>query len=424
MCFRPLRRQAIRELCMNDVNGRVLVVGAFRFPTGDAAAARVLGIAKSLRHGGCEVIFGGWEPRPRLVDDNGKGGFEYEGFPYVSQDEFRSGQLSALKRLLRYFLAGSNTLRWIRSMPKGSVQTVIAYQGGSLFLLRLMFLCRLRGLRLIADCTEWYDAEGLVGGRLGIVHLDNEFRMRFVNRMIGQLVVVSQFLRDYYERRGCDVIRVPPTIDLGEPKWRHVERKANSGPLRLIYAGVPGKKDLLASVLYGLRTLKNEGKMVVLDLLGPSKEDLLLCANGDHALIDDLRDVLVFHGRVPQETVPGLVSRADFSILLRPLKRVSAAGFSTKFVESLAAGVPVMANRTGDIDRFVEDGRQGILLPGVTEADFVHGVRRALALSTSELSAMRAYAMECAKEHFAYERYSESLGQFVRGGLSAGVDGS
>ena len=47
MCFRPLRRQAIRELCMNDVNGRVLVVGAFRFPTGDAAAARVLGIAKS-----------------------------------------------------------------------------------------------------------------------------------------------------------------------------------------------------------------------------------------------------------------------------------------------------------------------------------------------------------------------------------------
>lgn len=409
---------------MSKVNGRVLIVGAFRFPTGDAAAARVLGIAKSLRSAGCEVIFGGWERGPRPTDDNGRGGFEYEGFQYVSQDEFRSGQLSALKRLMRYFLAGSNTLRWIKSMPRGSFQTVIAYHGGSLFLLRLSLLCRLRGLRLIADCTEWYDAEGLVGGRFGVAHLDSEFRMRFVNRLIGQLIVISHFLRDYYQRRGCDVIRIPPTIDLREPKWQGVERKARGGALRLIYAGVPGKKDLLASALYGLRTLKNEGAVVVLELLGPSREDLLLCLDGDQALIDDLCDVLVFHGRVPQETVPALVSRADFSILLRPVKRVSAAGFSTKLVESLAAGVPVMANRTGDIDRYVEDGRQGILLQGVTEGDFVAGVRRALALPTSELSAMRAYALECAEAFFDCEQYSASLGQFVSGRRSKDVDGS
>lgn len=408
---------------MNNLNSRVLIVGAFRFPTGDAAAARVLGIAKSLRRVGCDVIFGGWEQKGN-VDDNGHRGADFQGFPYVSQDEFRSTQLFAAKRLLRYLLAGSNTLRWIKGMPKDSVHTVIAYHGGSLFLMRLALLCRLRGIRLIADCTEWYAAEGLIGGRFGIAHLDNEFRMRFVNRMIGRLVVISHYLREYYEWRGCEVVRVPPTIDLSERKWPALESKSKNGPFRLIYAGVPGKKDLLSAVLYGLRSLKREGKVVLLDLLGPSCEDLLACVDGDQALIDDLGDALVFHGRVPQETVPSLLARADFSILLRPLKRLSAAGFSTKLVESLAAGLPVMANRTGDIDRYIEDGRQGILLEGVTEEDFVSGVRRALELSTTELTAMRAHARKCAEDFFVYERYSEVLGRFVSGQCDADMGGS
>lgn len=398
---------------MSQTRNSILILGAFRFPNGDAAAARVLGVGKALRQAGYEVAFAGWEQSGRPEDVDGNGVCSYEGFSYCSQDEFRTGQLSPLRRLLRYLLAGSNTLKCLKSTRTENVRAIIAYHGGSLFLLRLALFCRLRGIKLIADCTEWYDPEGLVGGRFGIAHLDNEFRMRFVNRLIGRLIVISHFLQDYYSARSCQVVRVPPTIDLAEQKWPVSVEQRSRAVLSLVYAGVPGKKDLLSSALYGIRLLKNEGISIVLNLLGPSRADLLACVEGDVRLLDDLDGALVFHGRVAQETVPRVVAQSDFSVLLRPVKRVSSAGFSTKLVESLAAGVPVIANRTGDIDRYVNDGQEGILLADTTLEAFVAGVRRVLAMPESELLRMKHAARSCAERSFAYGEYSEALTKFV-----------
>lgn len=398
---------------MNQARNGILILGAFRFPNGDAAAARVLGVGKALRSAGYKVAFAGWEQSERAQDSDGNGGFSYEGFSYCSQDEFRTGQLSPIRRVLRYLLAGSNTLKWLKVIDTESVCAIVSYHGGSFFLLRLALFCRLRGIKLITDCTEWYDPEGLIGGRFGIVHLDNEFRMRFVNRLIGRLIVISHFLEDYYSARSCQIVRVPPTIDLSEQKWPvMVERRAGA-VLSLVYAGVPGKKDLLSSALYGIRFLKDEGVSIVLNLLGPSRADVLACVEGDVHLLDDLQGELVFHGRVTQEMVPRVVAQSDFSILLRPVKRVSSAGFSTKLVESLAAGVPVIANRTGDIDRYVNDGQEGILLADTTVEAFVASVRRILAMPESELLRMRHAARSCAERSFVYGEYSEALANFV-----------
>lgn len=398
---------------MNNGRKRILIVGAFRFPNGDAAAARVLGIGKSLRQAGYAVSFVGWEQTGRPEDDDGNGKFRYEGFQYYSQNEFRTGHLSPFRRLIRYLLAGSSSLRWLKSTRTKDLQAVVVYHGGALFLLRLAVFCKLNGIRLIADCTEWYDAEGLVGGRFGVVHLDNEFRMRFVNRLIGRLIVISNFLHDYYQARSCDVLCVPPTIDLAEGKWGATVRSRANTALSLVYAGVPGKKDLLSSALYGIRALRIEGISIVLNLLGPSKADLLVCVDGDTLLLDELEGALVFHGRVAQEAVPKIVAQSDFSILLRPVKRVSSAGFPTKLVESLAAGVPVIANHTGDIDRYVTDGQEGILLTDTTVDAFVVGIRRALAMSGAELVRMRESARCCAEKSFAYGGYSDVLADFV-----------
>lgn len=400
---------------MNQTRNAILILGAFRFPNGDAAAARVLGVGKALRKAGYDVGYAGWEQSARPEDGDGSGNFSYEGFSYCSQGEFRTGQLPPLRRLLRYLLAGSNTLKWLKSVRTENVRAIIAYHGGSLFLLRLAIFCRLHGIKLIADCTEWYDPEGLVGGRFGVVHLDNEFRMRFVNRLIGRLIVISCFLQDYYRAHSCQVVRVPPTIDFTEQKWLVAkgEHSRSRDFLSLVYAGVPGKKDLLSSALYGIRLLKNQGVSIVLNLVGPSREDLLSCVGGDISLLDDLEGVLVFHGRVSQEEVPRIVAQSDFSILLRPVKRVSSAGFSTKLVESLAVGVPVIANCTGDINQYIRDGREGVLLADTTAEDFVLGIKRILAMSEIDLHKMRCYAKECARNSFSYDNYSDLLSIFI-----------
>ena len=89
---------------------------------------------------------------------------------------------------------------------------------------------------------------------------------------------------------------------------------------------------------------------------------------------------MVFHGRVPQSMVPKCLAQMDFSVLLRPNARYAEAGFPTKLVESLSAGVPILANPTSDITQYVRDGREGVLLADHSPKAFAAGVERALAM--------------------------------------------
>ena len=395
---------------------KIIYTGAFRFPDGDAAAARVLGVGKALRDAGYEVVFAGWEEHEREQDRRPDGRYAYEGFHYKSQADLRSKPLSPIKRLIRYLYAGENTLNWLSSYQLDDVAAIIVYHGGSLFLSRMALFCKARGIKLIVDCTEWFDPAHLVGGRFGLIRIDEEIRMRYQNVKIGKVLAVSSYLERYYLQRGCDVLRVPPLIDLTEPKWSFPDNIAPSGQnkLKLAYAGTPGKKDLLGNVLRGLSILKRDGIEVELNLFGPSRQAAAECLGADAYVLGELGDTVIFHGRIPQSEVPSSVAANDFSVLLRPIARYAQAGFSTKLVESLAAGVPVLANVTSDIAEFVRDGKEGFLLPDHSPSSFAAGVKRALALSKEQKETMRRSARLRAKSSFDYREYVEPLGAFFK----------
>lgn len=394
---------------------QIIYTGEFRFPNGDAGAARVLGIGKALRKAGYDVVFAGWEDRERSEDFQSDGGHAYQEFRYWSQGDLRCTQLSPLKRLFRYIMAGSNTLRWLRSIDLSDVKAIIAYHGGSLFLFRLNSFCKKNGIKLIVDCTEWYDARHLVGGRFGLVSLDNEIRMRLINTWIGVLLPISSYLENYYLTKGCRVLRIPPLVDLDESKWVIPDNiiPTDKSGLRLTYAGTPAKKDLLGNALRGLSILKDEGITVELHLIGPTRDDVTKCLDNDAFILDYLGDAITFYGRVSQSDVPHLIANCDFSLLLRPLERYAQAGFSTKLVESLAAGVPVIANPTSDIKGFIRDGIEGLLLADHSPEAFVVGVKRALNIPQAQRQVMRSNARLLAETSFDCRVYVKQLRTFM-----------
>ena len=51
-----------------------------------------------------------------------------------------------------------------------------------------------------------------------------------------------------------------------------------------------------------------------------------------------------------------------FSIFMRSHRRSSDAGFPTKLAESLAAETPVLADKTGDIPYYIENGKNGFVV--------------------------------------------------------------
>jgi len=394
---------------------RIIYTGCFCFPDGDAAAARVLGIGNALRAAGHEVIFAGWEDCGRSVDLQNDGTYLFQGFQYISQNEFRFKKLPLLQRLKHYLMMGKNTLRWLSDGALQQGNIVIVNHGFSLFLFKLLSLCKQRNAKLIIDCTEWYEPSHLIGGRFGLVRLDNEIRMRLINSRIGWVLPISSYLENFYATKKCCVLRIPPLVDIKDLKWAIPEKTVSRNHnLRLIYAGSPGKKDLLDTVLRGLCVLRDEGVAVELHLVGPSREAVANCLGSDASILDSLADATVFHGRVPQSEVPRLLATADFSILIRPRQRYAEAGFPTKLVESLSAGVPVIANPTSDIAEYVQDGKEGILLTDHSVAAFVVGVKRALAMSHEQVETMSRNAFLRAEASFDYRRYVEQLEAFVQ----------
>ncbi len=392
---------------------KIYYVGAFSFPEGDAGAARVLNVGKALRELNYEVVFGGWQEESPEAERRADGSSFYQGFRYYSLNEFRQTKLNSASRLFHYLLRGGKTVQWLAAQGLSNNDCVIAYGGASAFLLRLRSLCRERGASLISDCVEWYEPKHLVGGRFGLARWDQELKMRYVNKRAGKIIAISTYLEKYYKAAGCGVIRIPPLVDIGENKWQPVERPHKSDNcLNIAYAGSPGKKDLLGNILEGVALSRKNGNRVQLNLIGPSPQDAASCLEPNSRILNELEGAITFCGRIPQSKVPAFLQQSDFSVLLRPNERYARAGFPTKIVESLAAGVPVIANPTGDIAQFVGDGEEGILLPDPSAGSFVLGIQRILEMPPERRMEMGLTARRRAVRNFHYQGFVPACRDF------------
>jgi glycosyltransferase involved in cell wall biosynthesis len=397
---------------------RIIYTGAFRFPDGDAAAARVIGIGRALRSVGYDVEFAGWESDER-PEDFVDGRYEYDGFPYTSLGELRTQPLRAVARVLRYARMGEHTIDWLSRTDLSGVAAIVAYHGTSRFLSRLRKFCDHHGIALILDVTEWYDPSHRVGGRLGIVAADDAYRMRIVNREVGNIIAISSYLETYYSQRGCRTIRVPPLVNLREPRWTSPKPPApDPETVRVAYAGSPGKKDLLGTIIRAAAAAVRGGAPIELLIIGPSRDEVLSCLGADASLERELGGRLDVRGRVPHDDVPDLLRSADFTVLLRPPARYAEAGMPTKLVESFAAGVPIIANLTGDLRRFLQHGTNAIIVEGADSDALCRGMLEASRLSSATRQNMRKEAFRSAEIHFEFSRYGEDLGRFFEAAIA------
>lgn len=390
---------------------RIVYTGSFRFPEGDAAAARVLGIAKALRQEGYEVIIAGGEEEGPPQDRDTSKGYYYQGFRCLPQGHLsRSG--SSVRCAYEYVWRGCSTARWLGTQQRLGIDAIIAYDPGTPLLLRLDRFARSARVPLILDLAEWHQGSHLPGGWLGLRSIDTELRMRYLHATSGHVITISSYLADFYRAKGSRVIRVPPLVDLAEPKWQTVLSKA-SRPLRLVYAGNPGKKDLLPNIIRGLALLGNKRQDVQLHLIGVTPEQVAALWGAEGAPPARSDRTIVWRGRVSQSCVPQILAACDYSVLLRPHSRYAEAGFPTKLVESLSAGLPIITNVTSDISEYVQDLDQGAIVPGYTPIAFAKTVERVLSLSSEHHQRMREKAKERAMLSFDYRGYAQQIGQFV-----------
>lgn len=330
---------------------RILYVGGFELPDKNAAAQRVLGIAKALRVLGYEVVFLDVD---KTVQGNGLSEVHTtEGFPTYSQRH--AADMKGLIRYAGYPLHAEEILdKW------DDWHGVIAYNYPAFALSRLNRICKKRNIRLYADCTEWYSYEGFSPKKL-LIQADSFLRMRFVQKRLDGMIAISRYLERYY-RKHLKTVVLPPMIDSDDPKWRRTERERHSARLQLVYAGSTGAHKDRLNVM--VRAIPGISEQVCLSVVGITAEKYLQLYPNDRALIAELTETgaLCFRGRLSHREAIEAVKNADLTLFFRQKSRLTSAGFPTKFVESVSCGTPVVTTDTSDLKDYSKDGKNAALL--------------------------------------------------------------
>jgi glycosyltransferase involved in cell wall biosynthesis len=326
--------------------------------------------------------------------------------PLPSDVELVTIRAAGRSRATRYLLRLSRPLRVLRALRHHGVrrgQVAAVCLPISLMSLSTWLVVRL-ALRcpIVVDALERHDPEQFPHGRLTPHFLRHRWTSMLGARLADRVITVSSTLGRRFAGRRRPVLVVPPQVDCDEyakpdPPSVHIG-------LRLLYAGTPGAKDRLDILVEGLTRLSDADR---------ARIELRIAGAGEPSGWAGPPQV-TFLGRIPRSQVLALLARSHFSLLVRPVGGYAEAGFPSKVPESLAAGCPVLLNHTSDLNQYIVDGREGIVLAGPTADDVADGLRAALALDDAAWLRMSGAARVQARVSFDYRGWVPAVADFLR----------
>lgn len=364
----------------------IIYFGNVLYPDLDAASHRTIGNAKALKELGYKVVLIGTrkgENRPVLETKEEFAGFDI----YYFADSETAGQWND-------YLFGFDPLKVVMK-EQDNVKSVILYNHPAISTKKVYSYCHRRGIKVYADCTEWFDPQGFSVHNV-IKKLDTWYRMRHVNGKLDGVIAISSFLDKYYQEKGCKTICVPPLIDLAQNKWFVTDNDTANGHngIELVYVGNPGAgtKDKLSMIIRSLALLRQNHPDVSfkLDIIGMNKEQY------HDVFKEDIEgyDFVTFLGRKPNVEALSHIKRSDYTIFLRENNLICTAGFPTKFSESIACGTPVLTNLSSDLGRYLKDGQNGFTMDITSEMSLVDSLLKALTVNKEKISEMKKLCRE------------------------------
>ncbi|ALH82286.1 glycosyltransferase [Sphingopyxis macrogoltabida] len=391
---------------------RIWIIGHFDTRESAAASLRVRGTAQALRIAGHDVhiydvrrgVPSGGENWSITVPD---GQADLSG---ISIDEYAEGFLSSSSPGIRgLFLGDAITEQLCRSDARPDL--IILYGTHLGYVRRLRRLCDEWRIPFVLDVVEWYAAEDLPGGRFGPYAFSNMLSMRWASLGADGFFVISERLADHYGRTGKPVVTVPPLFAEAaatESKW-----SAGDGRLHLVYAGSPGNKEAFGTLIGGLGIAAARGTAITLHVVGITEADLRAVPGGPGWLDRPDAAKTICYGRVANARAQEIVSRSDFSLLLRPLRRSNQFGFPSKLAESMMLGTPVIANLFSDLSRFLRDGENALLLPELSEEALAAAVMRAADETPEVRNLRRANAQTLARTQFSPQGHAQPMSEML-----------
>lgn len=375
---------------------RVLICGLLNTPNGDAGALRQHKFAIMCRELGYEPLVVG------LGKSNGMKQVIVDGITYISLREGAGNICDKIMSHLRYWK------RLKKVMATYMPDAIIMDDLGTTKTIRLKQYCNRHKICLIHDSVEWYSPEQFKYGKFSRTYIRKDVLNRFLIDKSCSVIAISRYLEAHFKSKGCQCVRIPIVIteaDLCK------EKELPEDKVVFTYAGQPGKKDYLHVMLDAFALLPDEMlQRVVFNIVGCTKEQMLAAGiNGD--VLEKLNEQLVVHGRVSHEEVLHTLKGTHFTLLMRsPIQRYAKAGFPTKVVESLSRSTPVICNLTSDLNEYLVDGMNALIVTNGDCQALKRVLEKAISMSEQERVCMCRNAVAMGLGQFNYREHIKQLG--------------
>lgn len=375
----------------------VLIISPNNFPNGDAGSLRDLSFAKIY-------IKLGYLPIIICRNQEHIHGY-YNGIEYYSY--FISAE-NKIDKIIRYFKQIKIFSKTIRTVEKKyRTPTIIHLYSMPIILIKyIKNYSDVNRIQIIHDSVERYSPSEFKYGVFDKAYIINNHINTRVIKSPMKVIAISSFLKNYYDSKGIITERIPVILDID----KNYGNNSKKDTVNFIYAGNPANKDYLLEIVQAFMGLsKSEKQRFQLDIYGISKEKII-----DSGIVEDIDACIKFHGRVSREEVLYALKKSDFSVLLRPKdERYTKAGFPTKSVEAMSNGVAMLCNLTSDLDLYLKDGENSIIVEKCNIDSLKIAIRKAINLSSEEINFMKINAKKTAINHFDYRKRIDTVQKLI-----------
>jgi glycosyltransferase involved in cell wall biosynthesis len=409
---------------MDEEIRKIIYIGDFKFQLENAESQLVLGNSKILRDLGYQVVF--------IGNTNVSNGYKSLSQSKTSVDGFDLYEVlfsKHPKEMLKIIDIHRQIVQVISSYNFSSVDAVIFYGTPSLaWQIKLLSKwCKKRGIATIANCV---DLSSLKHGKFYeriIKIIDRYWRYHIFKYEMDGIIAVSNYIANYFEKgKKKSITIIPPLKDqltIEKPILNY------DGTIQLLYAGIPfptdgrvvgesGYKDRLDILIDVLCNIRDNVAPFQLNIYGLSKEQYLRVVYGQEELLKKNNDIIRFFGRVKHSDVLLAERTSDFSLLIRTRNRMTMAGFSTKLVESISCGVPIITTDTSDYRTYVKENEHGYFINVMNMEEAKIKLSKILSMDRQQLNSMKLNCYE--SNLFDYRRYKNKMQNFINNVIKEG----
>jgi len=394
----------------------IIYIGNFDFVVFNAQSQLVLSNGKILRDLGYNVLFIGSTTKELSKIPQGN---------IMFIDGFKVYHIQFNKKLNELLNWKENDKK-IKDIIKSSTSNVkfIIFYGSPTYAIQVASLINYAKRNRIKTISNLVDISTTSHGKIYeriFKYADIKIKEFLLANFTDGIIAVSKYIENYYNvRKRKHTIIIPPLKDCNTiKKFEYIDRNF----IRFTYAGIPfpvdGRRvdkssykdrlDLIIEVFSKVHKLKSNFK---LDIYGITASQYLRVIPQHLNILNSLTGNIEFHGLVDAKFISNEISNSDFTINLRDSNRMTNAGFSSKFVESISNGTPVVTTKTSDVTQYLKLGLNGFIVDLSNLNNVINDVKALLEINRSEIYHMKEYCLN--SKIFDYKNYLSQMEDFLK----------